>query len=111
MTLLLVRPLPGRWDGRVVHWSEFAAVHGSVNVHFPPRCEECGATSPPWHAIGRVLADPDRKGVRHWVIRFRAERCRTCQHDVVFDEQGGVWDLGPEDYGPQGSTEIVGSLW
>ena len=33
-----------------------------------------------------------------------ALRCGSCGHDTIVDAHREVWDLGPEDYGPHGST-------
>jgi hypothetical protein len=40
-----------------------------------------------------------------------AARCRHCGHDVVTDTRTDErWDLEPEDYGPEGSTETKDTL-
>ena len=110
--LSIVRSLPATWDGEAVEWSSLAVTGGSLDLHIPPHCDECGSTRAPWRAGGSVLSAPNRAGQRHRALRFHAARCRDCLHDVVSDENTGEsWDLGPEDYGPGGSRAIEGSLW
>jgi len=36
--------------------------------------------------------------------RLDAYRCPDCRHDHVSDWNGQWWDLGPEDYGDDGSV-------
>lgn len=110
--LTLLRPLPAKWDGEPVRWSSHERVHGSINFHFREPCDTCGSLAQPWFAKGEMRTAPDRLGHQHWHIRFLATRCRDCHHDTVHDEQTDeTWELGPEDYGPNGSHEIEGSLW
>jgi len=114
MNLTLVRALPSKWDGLPVEWGDLRLVTGgSLDLHLPPVCGECGSTASPWRAGGVLLLARDEhtgRQVRH--LALYAQRCRECMHDVVYDERTGQsWDLGPEDYGPDGSTEVVGSLW
>ena len=112
MTLTLLKPLPPKWDGEPVRWSPHERFRGSIEYHFREACETCGSLTPPWYARGETLTRADRSGRRRWYIRFLAVRCRDCHHDVVVDETSAErWDLGPEDYGPEGSHEITGSLW
>lgn len=112
-TLRVVSALPTYWDGLPVEWGELALTRGSIDLHLPPSCTQCGSARSPWRAGGTLVlgADP-RVGAARRQLALYAQRCRDCQHDVVYDERTGqTWDLGPEDYGRTGSSEVVGSLW
>lgn len=110
-TLQAVRTLPAKWDGEPVRWDDLRLAGGSLHLHLPHTCQACGHDGEPWTAGGRMLADPTR-AVRHWYIRLWVERCRACLVDVVHDHRAGEsWELGPEDYGPDGSRAVVGALW
>jgi hypothetical protein len=112
VTVQLLKPLPAKWDGEPVRWSDLSHIHGSIDYHFREACETCGSLAAPWYAKGEMLTKADRFGRRHWFIRFLARRCRDCHHDVVNDRTADeTWDLGPEDYGREGSHRIEGSLW
>lgn len=113
MNLTVVRSLPAKWDGLPVEWGDLQLTGGSLDLHLPPVCGECGSTAAPWRAGGVLtLGISPRTGNPQRRIALYAQRCRECLHDVVYDERTGQsWDLGPEDYGPDGSTDVVGSLW
>lgn len=112
-TLQVVRSLPTRWDGRAVTWTDLRVGRGSLDLHFPPGCDECGSDRPPYRALGTVEHGRDpHTGRTSRVTALTAERCPVCLHDVVYDGRTGEsWDLGPEDYGRAGSHAVEGSLW
>lgn len=108
MGLRAARRLPRAWDGMHVEWETLAGRGGSIEIHFPHICDACGSDRAPWYAGGRVKHTDPRTGRAHHVVRFVARRCRDCHHDEVYDKRAGQWwELGPEDYGPEGSHEVV----
>ena len=111
--LAVVRALPAYWDGMPVEWGDLAVTRGSLDLHLPPKCDACGSTTAPYRAGGTLTLGADKRSGRPLRrLALYAQRCRVCQHDVIYDERTGQsWDLGPEDYGPQGSSDVVGSLW
>lgn len=93
----LSRPLPPAWDGEPVTWGPWESAWTTRDFHIDEErraCTECG--------------DVDRRTVQASGLtragRLLAFRCLSCGHDVVVDHDYEVWDLGPEDYGPAGST-------
>jgi hypothetical protein len=113
VTLRAVPVLPPRWDGVLVEWTDLGLTGGSMDLHFPPKCETCGDTRPPWRSGGTLQLGRDPHTGRT-VRRFDlyAERCQGCLADVVYDERTDeTWALGPEDYGPEGSEAVEGTLW
>lgn len=123
-------PLPVAWDGRRVEWSREKPIEGTFFICPPPkdpeRCSKCRSAAGVITYRGLVIPNPGdtvegealrarwRNGriepVReqlpaHAVVGLIAWRCRDCMHDVVWElETGQQWDLGPEDYGPEGSV-------
>ena len=92
----LSRPLPRYWDGSPITWGEWTAPMSTLAWHLPDDRRACAGCGDVDAALGvcKGLAD------QHLV----AIRCGSCGHDVVIDTDSNVWDLGPEDYGPAGST-------
>lgn len=92
----LSRPLPRAWDGSPVVWGPWTAPTSTLHLHLDDERRACHGCGDVDAALGvcKGLAD------QHLV----AIRCGSCGHDVVVDMDGTVWDLGPEDYGPAGST-------
>lgn len=140
LTLLpTAHDLPPRWDGHDVEWKPWHHVWSSAQWHIPDEdraCTACGLIAEPLHAAGWVqplpgqtctVADertlpsgrvyvrgltPSKEIPAYPLLCLNATRCTGCGHDVVHDQRTGqTWDLGPEDYGPHGSSETVGSLW
>ena len=126
-------PLPVAWDGRAIRWREWREV-GPVfmcdrskrkyGLKIGPECSSCGTVGRAFSAVGVVDPMPGdveqgeylrthRNGEPVFAQEpapARAEltlhRCPSCGHDQVFDSRTGeAWDLGPEDYGPAGSTD------
>lgn len=115
--------LPPRWDGRVVVWSEWRLANvGSLQWHAELAaiaCSQCGSLDPRyWGTTGSVaLADQITreqieaataagKGGRYALRYLVLSRCIDCGHDTVFHmETGDLWDLEPDDYSDDGSTE------
>lgn len=116
-TLRVVRALPARWDHQPVEWDTWREDVSSIRFHgWEEPCDRCGSTDLPWIAWGRVYGSATRipvLGFRRTVLKcLCAFRCPNCLLDTVHDETTGkFWELGPEDYGPQGSHEITGMLW
>lgn len=134
--LSLVRQgLPSSWDGWAVKWERFEE---SIPVQICPppkehwRCE-CGSVKEPLTAhgwrqpkpgeltestkrkmgrFGRWVYVPVKVAARWPVVDLFAFRCRDCGTDEVWDMRTNEWwTLGPEDYGPDGSTRPVGREW
>lgn len=131
-----VHDLPPKWDGRTVTWGPWRELRSSIAFHAPAEdlaCTRCGLIAEPLTAGGWVQPNPGEtftvdderrlpsgrvyargtKEVPAWALLcLCATRCAGCRHDTVHDERTGeTWDLGSEDYGPDGSTAITGSLW
>ena len=131
-----VHDLPPKWDGRAVRWDPWVKVWSSGRLHAPAAdlaCAGCGLIDDPWRATGWVVPLPGETftvdAVRHTrsgrsyvsgatqvqaypLSCLHATRCPSCGRDEVHDTRTGeTWVLGPEDYGPDGSREITGSLW
>lgn len=127
MLTLVKSPLPRTWDGWQVKWDKFEE---SIDVQICPppkdkrRCD-CGSTREPLTARGWRQPKPGettestkRKMGRfgRWVYvpvmvpawprpELVAFRCPDCGQDEVWDMRTNEWwTLGPEDYGPDGST-------
>lgn len=128
VALPALRDLPPIWDGQRVDWRPWTDVKTTTAFHMPAdqrACHQCGVIDEPLRSTGVLAPRPGetfpvdrlrrtKSGheyikTRHepaWpIIGLSAARCRHCGHDTVTDERGGTtWDLGPEDYGPSGST-------
>ena len=92
----LARPLPRYWDGSPIVWGQWTTDASTLAYHLPDdrrACTGCGDVDAPRY-VCNGLAD------QHLV----AIRCGSCGHDTIVDAHREVWDLGPEDYGPHGST-------
>lgn len=127
MVTLVKHNLPLSWDGWRVKWGKFVAAI-DVQICPPPkdrsRCE-CGSqdqpfvshgwrqpkagetfesTKPKTGRFGRTVHVPVT--VPAWpVMDLILMRCRSCGADEVWDMRTHEWwTLGPEDYGPDGST-------
>lgn len=122
--------LPPRWDGEPVTWTPWADHRTTLALHAKPEqlaCHKCGTVDeslvcfgtrppPPGDMETVPLRRHTRSGHPYESLRqvparpvrdLTAYRCRHCSHDQVQDRRTGeLWDLGPEDYGPQGSTPI-----
>lgn len=102
------RPLPVRWDGAPVEWTEWNTEQVFLCPPPQPRpCPGCGLIRP------RSMCRGIRKRPGHRLNRFgRAEyyralfayRCSACGRDEVH-ESGSTewWVLDDTDYGPDGS--------
>lgn len=98
----LVHSRPPRWDGHLVHWEPMVT---SLDLHRKPApCDRCGSRAPRIHWVGHV------DGERY--PRLILDSCPRCGLDQVVDvDRGETWILGPEDYGPEGSTDPRLPLW
>jgi len=127
MTLQLVTDLrlPVLWDGQRVDWTMTEPLEGQLFICPPPKereaCPGCGLRAEPvaWRGLVHPLEGatfrissptpkrPHREvDVPAWpVIALYAWRCPNCRVDEVWDlRTNETWTLGPEDYGPDGST-------
>lgn len=98
--------LPPKWDGHPVAWQPWTDWHDNTTAAYhrePPVevCEYCGHRGP--RVICHGIAErPDGR----IYARLTANRCPDCKHDQVLDfTTETTWDLGPEDYGDDGSVE------
>lgn len=117
--------LPKLWDGRQVDWEMQEPLEGRVFICPPPKkreaCPGCSLRAEPvvWRGLVhplegetvRVLKPTPKRPRREvdvpaWpVIVLVCWRCPNCRVDEVWDTRAGeTWLLGPEDYGPDGST-------
>ena len=101
----LSRPLPSRWDGDRVKWGAWETDGTTLSWHLPEdrrACDGCGDVEGRLtHCRGDLL---DAGGNPRRGRRLYAFRCLSCGHDDVLDWGYESWCLGPEDYGPNGST-------
>lgn len=133
MTLELVKHrLPPIWDGWRVKWDAFE--DSAVVICPPARPERCACGSVTARRIARGWRQPKpgettestrRKMGRfgRWVylptvlpawpiIDLHAFRCWDCGATDVWDQRTDEWwTLGPEDYGPDGSSRPVEREW
>lgn len=129
MTLSNVsHPLPVAWDGRAVTWEPWTVcpvvVCGKLGRE---RCD-CGSVRAPFTSRGLREPAPEhieaassiaqihtRSRLVWPVYSLHAFRCPDCGEVAVFDSESDEhWILGPEDYGPTGSTpppEWTGGLF
>lgn len=119
--------MPPKWDGAPVTWSEWTGIRSTLALHAKPEqmaCRKCGTVDESLVCFGtrQPAEDTELGPVQKWtrsgkpyeVVQLRparavrdlwATRCRHCGQDQVEDKRtGDLWDLGPEDYGPDGST-------
>lgn len=134
MTLQLVKHrLPPLWDGQRVEWGPYE-IAPAVQVCPPPKAERCacGSDASPSHArglrqplpgemvdstkaklgrFGRWVHVPAR--VPAWPLAdLTAIRCAGCGEVTVWDMRTDEWwTLGPEDFGPGGSTRPAEREW
>lgn len=111
--------LPPMWDDRAAVWDDWTREPWtSASFHIPIgafACRRCGVVDQKWSAKGVVAVLPSithsqiraaqaaRKVGKYALVRLYATRCH-CGHDTVLDfETNDLWDLDPDDYGPQGS--------
>lgn len=94
-------PLPVSWDGVPVEWGPWepaAPIFICDRSRRKPLVDVCTACGRP--SASQPLAWGKRRGVRDLV----AFRCMGCGHDSVLDRRTDeAWELGPEDYGRDGS--------
>lgn len=101
---LRAHDLPVSWDGAPVTWRGWEpALAGVVFICPPPKvaphCSRCGSIEKPIRNRGFV--DDDGRQV----LQLLVDRCPDCSFDQVWDLEADVWwDLGPEDYGDEGSV-------
>ena len=101
----LSRPLPSRWDGDRVKWGTWEEDRTTLRGHLPDdrrACDGCGDVEGRITCCRGDLLDED--GNVRTERRLFAFRCLSCGHDDVLDWGHESWCLGPEDYGPNGST-------
>lgn len=120
--------MPPKWDGVPVTWTEWSGVRTTLALHLRPEqlaCTACGSIDERLVCFGKRPPDAGAVEVVPKLKRTRsgkayesmvevparpvrdlwAYRCRHCGHDQVEDQRTGeLWDLGPEDYGPEGSA-------
>lgn len=127
--------LPPKWDGVPVTWGEWIDTRSSLDWHLPVTelaCGQCGGLSGRMVCLGirppaegaTMTAEREKRTksgyiytatveVPAWpIIDLHAFRCRDCGHDTVHDERTDEhWDLDPDDYGDEGSTENKETLF
>jgi hypothetical protein len=100
--------LPPQWDGQAVEWGAWTAPRTTLALHLPAdqlACDKCGVLDEREQARGFIVQPPGSITRMYARGALYAARCRHCGHDTITDlDTGEVWDLEPEDYGPQGST-------
>lgn len=134
-TLPVDRPhdLPPRWDGKVVLWEGWRALHTDGPVFLcppgPPQCcPACGSFTPAVTNRGKVATSTlvtmaqlvdEQAALDHLPLsqqyKYRAGRrplalygitafrCPDCRFDQVLDTDGVLWNLDESDYGDAGS--------
>lgn len=101
----LSRPLPAMWDGQEVEWEDWEMDGTTLRGHLPDEqraCDGCGDVGGRLNYCRGHLLDGDCNVSPG--PRLYAFRCQSCGHDDVLEWGGESWCLGPEDYGPNGST-------
>lgn len=103
--------LPPSWDGVPVTWGEWGTSDSSLAYHLPLdqlACTMCGSLAGVRINWGTRYDDEEGRQIRNlWVAR-----CEDCGHDTVHDEgTDETWDLDPDDYGDEGSTETKDTLF
>lgn len=107
---IVAKPLPAKWDGIPVDWHldhpwrplGRALCSRGINPE-PETCATCGrARTEELFKWGHLHGLERRLIVR---------RCPGCGADEVMDWEGNYWDLGPEDYGDDGSSVIGETLF
>ena len=113
MTGALDRALPCAWDGAPIVWGAWSVEPWTTLVwHLDDdalACEGCGTIAPRRFTCEGIVQWPTTDP-RHWdrtrtASTITAARCADCGHDLAhtwWDQES--WELGPEDYGPAGST-------
>lgn len=108
--------LPPFWDGVPVIWLGWKTIESTLDWHLPldqVACSQCGG-------LGEgTLINPGTRPATEphegWSAQLRdiyAFRCPHCGHDHVHDlNTNESWDLDPDDYGPEGSTETKETLF
>lgn len=102
--------LPTFWDGVPVTWNGWKLVETTLDWHLPldqVACAQCGGLG------GGTLINTGLRPTPDGPIRdLNAFRCPHCGHDSVWDMTSDEhWDLDPDDYGPDGSTEHKETLF
>lgn len=98
--------LPPMWDGHPVTWTGWQIMN--ITICPPPKpecCQVCGSLAPRVINHGRYFR-LDRRTGREQHPALTAYRCPDCKTDQVCDWRGVWWDLGPEDYGDDGSRGL-----
>lgn len=92
-------PLPPKWDGHRIDWGEWELVSDFQFTHLKSgACQHCGHPGDRATILGLVRAPKP-----FYLVLFR---CLHCDGDeVISADTFQAWVLGPEDYGPEGSTE------
>lgn len=102
--------LPPLWDGVPVSWGGWSLAWSSLNYHLPLHelvCDKCGGLGDMGINWGMRPAE-DGTQCRDIV----AARCQDCGHDTVTDHRTKeTWELDPDDYGDEGSTETKDTLF
>jgi predicted RNA-binding Zn-ribbon protein involved in translation (DUF1610 family) len=122
------RDLPPRWDGHRVEWRPWTSLRTTMRLHSKPEpCPSCGSTADQASSAGTLhpllgemvevtrMKRTKRSG-REYSVRAQrpataylalfAYRCPDCGLDTVWDTRTDEWwELGPEDYGPDGSHD------
>lgn len=122
------RALPRFWDGKPVVWRGWhPAIVTSLTFRHKIKCPRCRAHRSGNDQMCQGMLSPIKQEYDAFVERYRvwetkqgfrvrseppgwfvltAFRCAFCDADEVMEWDGRdfkLWDLGPEDYGPQGS--------
>ena len=102
--------LPPKWDGAPVTWRGWQPIETTLDWHLPldqTACDKCGGLGGGSLMNSGLRQTPD--GPRR---NLSAARCPHCGHDSVWDMATNEhWDLEPDDYGSEGSTETKDTLF
>lgn len=88
-----------------MRWGAWEADRTTLRGHLPDdrrACDGCGDVEGRLTYCRGDLLDEDGNVLLE--RRLFAFRCLSCGHDDVLDWGHESWCLGPEDYGPAGST-------
>lgn len=103
--------LPPSWDGVSIEWWGWGTSDTSLEYHLPLdqlACTHCGGLGGARINWGSRHEPKEDRQIRSlW-----AARCQDCGHDQVHDILTKEhWDLDPDDYGDEGSTEHKEALF
>lgn len=108
--------LPPKWDGVPVTWRGWQVFESSMDFHLTLdqlACDKCGGLGEGTliNTGTRPNTEPEEGGPTQ-LRNITAFRCPHCGHDSIWDMATDLhWDLDPNDYGDEGSTETKDTLF